>query len=102
MKEFEYNLYNNIDMIVEDEKRWPFGKLYCLLAHLTTVCFVFFPIGYLGLPKGSGKIKDVSLFDYEFFHVKEKDAHYMDSQVRIMLEITFEALWDAGKDCTIN
>lgn len=76
MKEFEDNLYNNIDMIVEDERRWPFG--------------------YLGLPKGCGKLKDISLFDYRFFNVNEHDANYMDSQIRIMLEITFEALWDAG------
>lgn len=64
-------------MIVEDEKRWPFG--------------------YLGLPRGSGKIKDVSLFDHRFFKVDENDANFMDSQVRIMHEIVFEALWDAGK-----
>lgn len=64
-------------MIVEDEKRWPFN--------------------YLGLPKGSGKIKDVSLFDYKFFKVDEKDANLMDSQIRIMHEIAFEALWDAGR-----
>ena len=53
--------------------------------------------GYLGLPKGSGKLKDISLFDHRFFHVNEKDANFMDAQVRIMLEITFEALWDAGR-----
>lgn len=53
--------------------------------------------GYLGLPRRSGKIKDISLFDNEFFKVNEEDAHYLDSQIRIMLEITFEALWDSGK-----
>lgn len=64
-------------MVREDERRWPYG--------------------YLGLPKGSGKLKDISLFDNKFFLVNDRDANYMDSQIRIMLEITFEALWDAGK-----
>lgn len=26
IEEFEHNLYNQIDMVVEDERRWPFGK----------------------------------------------------------------------------
>ena len=26
VEEFEYNLYHNIDMVVEDERRWPFGN----------------------------------------------------------------------------
>ena len=28
LEEFECNLYNNIDMIVENERRWPLGKLF--------------------------------------------------------------------------
>ncbi|KAF7494247.1 Fatty acid synthase [Sarcoptes scabiei] len=80
VEEFATNLYNNVDLIVEDERRWPFN--------------------YMGLPKGCGKIKNIGAFDNEFFRIDVKEADHMDAQVRIMLEITYEALWDAGIDPT--
>ena len=53
--------------------------------------------GLMGLPKRNGKLKDLSKFDADFFGVHHKQAMYMDPQLRIMLELSFEAMIDAGK-----
>ncbi len=74
--ELRDNLYNNVDMITEDERRWPLG-LY-------------------GLPTRSGKIKDLTKFDAQFFGVHGKQANLMDPQARLLLELTYEAIADAG------
>ncbi len=58
-------------------------------------------IGFLGLPKGSGKIKDISKFDAEFFGISEKETNLIDAQIRIMLELTYEAIWDSGNSITL-
>ena len=52
--------------------------------------------GLMGLPKRNGKLKDLSKFDADFFGVHHKQAMYMDPQLRIMLELSFEAMIDAG------
>ncbi|RWS30389.1 fatty acid synthase-like protein 2, partial [Leptotrombidium deliense] len=67
---------DNVDMITEDDRRWP--------------------IGLYGLPTRSGKIKDLSKFDAQFFGVHGKQANLMDPQARLLLELTYEALCDAG------
>jgi fatty acid synthase len=74
--ELRDNLYNNVDMITEDERRWPLG-LY-------------------GLQTKSEKIKDLSKFDAQFFGVHRKQANLMDPQARLLLELTYEAIVDAG------
>ena len=74
--ELRDNLFKNVDMITEDERRWPLG-LY-------------------GLPTRSGKIKDLSKFDAQFFGVHGKQANLMDPQARLLLELTYEAMVDAG------
>jgi len=71
------NLLNHVDMITEDERRWP--------------------IGLYGLPSRAGKIKDLSKFDAQFFGVHGKQANLMDPQARMLLELTYEAICDAGK-----
>jgi hypothetical protein len=52
-----------------------------------------------GLPKRSGKLKDLSKFDASFFGVHPKQANSMDPQLRILLEVTYEAIIDAGLCC---
>ena len=74
--EFKENLYNHVDMITDAETRWPAG-LY-------------------GLPKRLGKLKELSKFDASFFGINPKQAHVMDPQLRIMLELVYEAIIDAG------
>ena len=77
--ELAENLLNHVDMITEDDRRWP--------------------IGLYGLPSRAGKIKDLSKFDAQFFGVHGKQANLMDPQARMLLELTYEAICDAGQFC---
>ncbi|KOC60060.1 Fatty acid synthase [Habropoda laboriosa] len=74
--EFKKNLFEGLDMVTDDERRWPSG-IY-------------------GLPTRTGKLKNLSLFDASFFGVHAKQAHVMDPQLRMLLEVTYEAIVDAG------
>ncbi|CAK9827746.1 Fatty acid synthase [Anthophora retusa] len=74
--EFKRNLFEGLDMVTDDERRWPNG-IY-------------------GLPARSGKLKELSNFDASFFGVHAKQAHVMDPQLRMLLEVTYEAIVDAG------
>ncbi|XP_006886190.1 PREDICTED: fatty acid synthase [Elephantulus edwardii] len=76
IQEFWDNLIGGVDMVTEDDRRWKAG-LY-------------------GLPRRSGKLKDLSKFDASFFGVHPKQAHTMDPQLRLLLEVTYEAMVDAG------
>ncbi|KAM7297357.1 putative beta-ketoacyl synthase [Ixodes scapularis] len=78
LTEFRKKLYDGVDMVTDDEARWPRGLL--------------------GLPKRSGKIRDLSQFDAQFFGVHPKQAHVMDPQLRLFLETSYEAIVDAGYD----
>jgi len=48
------------------------------------------------MPKRCGKLKDLTKFDASFFGVHPKQANAMDPQLRMLLEVTYEALLDAG------
>ena len=72
------NLYDNRDLITEDESRWPPG-LY-------------------GLPKRQGKVSDINKFDAQFFGIHGKQVNRMDAQQRILLEKTYEAIMDSGHE----
>ena len=50
-----------------------------------------------GLPERCGKLKDISKFDAPFFGVHPKQANGMDPQLRMLLEVTYEAIVDSGK-----
>ncbi|XP_072754283.1 fatty acid synthase [Anoplolepis gracilipes] len=76
IEEFKENLLKEMDMVTDDERRWSSG-IY-------------------GLPRRSAKIKDLASFDASFFGVHPKQAHVMDPQLRMLLEITYEAIVDAG------
>ncbi|EHH58444.1 hypothetical protein EGM_08298, partial [Macaca fascicularis] len=76
LQEFWDNLIGGVDMVTDDDRRWKAG-LY-------------------GLPRRSGKLKDLSRFDASFFGVHPKQAHTMDPQLRLLLEVTYEAIVDAG------
>ncbi|XP_020494498.2 fatty acid synthase [Labrus bergylta] len=76
LEEFWENLMGGVDMVTEDNRRWTPG-LY-------------------GLPKRNGKLKDISKFDAAFFGVHPKQANTMDPQLRIMLEVAYEAIVDGG------
>lgn len=78
IEEFKRNLMEGIDMVNDDDRRWPRG-LY-------------------DLPTRIGKIKDEDLqnLDAEFFKIHQKQAECMDPQMRMLLECTYEAIIDAG------
>lgn len=80
--EFKDNLFNGIDMVTDDQRRWPAG-LY-------------------DLPHRLGKIKqeDLENFDPSFFGVHQKQAECMDPVLRMLLESTHEAIIDAGESHT--
>ncbi|OCT62677.1 fatty acid synthase [Xenopus laevis] len=76
LQEFWDNLIQGVDMVTEDDRRWKPG-LY-------------------GLPRRNGKLKELDKFDAAFFGVHPKQAHTMDPQLRLLLEICYEAIVDAG------
>ncbi|XP_008180398.1 fatty acid synthase isoform X2 [Acyrthosiphon pisum] len=74
--EFRENLFAGVDMVTDDDRRWPAG-LY-------------------GLPSRTGKLKGLEYFDASFFGVHAKQAEVMDPQLRLLLESTYECIVDAG------
>lgn len=60
-------------------------------------CCLFFQ-GLYGLPKRNGKLKDINHFDAAFFGVHPKQANTMDPQLRLILEVAYEAIVDGGKE----
>ncbi|KAL3200527.1 hypothetical protein MRX96_013176 [Rhipicephalus microplus] len=78
LAEFKEKLYAGVDLVTDEETRWPRGLL--------------------GLPERQGKIRDLSHFDAQFFGVHPKQAHVMDPQLRLFLETSYEAIVDAGYD----
>ncbi|XP_046612929.1 fatty acid synthase [Neodiprion virginianus] len=76
IEEFKQQLFDGIDLVTDDERRWPSGL------H--------------GLPTRTGKLKDLKSFDATFFGVHAKQAEVMDPQLRMLLELTHEAIVDAG------
>lgn len=76
VEEFKQNLLDGIDMVTDDPRRWPSGVY--------------------GLPKRFGKLKNLTHFDAQYFGVHAKQAEQMDPQMRMLLEVTHEAIIDAG------
>jgi len=76
IEEFAKNLYDGVDMVTEEERRWPNGLF--------------------GLPKRNGTLKDITKFDAQFFGINPKQVDNMDPQLRLLLEVTYEAIFDSG------
>lgn len=76
MREFAENLYNKVDMVDDDESRWPH----------------FHP----DVPKRTGKLRNLEKFDASFFSIHNRLANTTDPQARVLLEHTYEAILDAG------
>lgn len=74
--EFQDNLFNKIDMITSDTRRWDFDNPE----------FVKF----------SGKIPDIDTFDVAFFGIQKSHVHGFDVSGRLVLEKAVEAILDAG------
>lgn len=64
---------------------------------------IFLPcLGVYGLPRRNGKLKEIDRFDAAFFGVHPKQAHTMDPQLRLMLEIAYEAIVDGGGENDVD
>ncbi|XP_074593924.1 fatty acid synthase-like [Brevipalpus obovatus] len=69
-------LFNGIDMVTENDERWPQGTF--------------------GLTSRRGVLHGLDRFDNEFFNIDDNSADYMEPMTRTLIEVTYEALWDAG------
>lgn len=76
IEEFAEQLFAGVDLVTADSRRWV--------------------PGLHGLPERNGKLKDLAHFDATFFGVHAKQANLMDPQLRLLLELTHEAIIDAG------
>ncbi|XP_054762953.2 fatty acid synthase-like [Lytechinus pictus] len=78
LEEFWEHLMNKDNLVTIDDRRWE--------------------PGLFGLPPRNGKLKDLSRFDATYFGVHAKQANTMDPQLRILLEVAYEAIVDGGID----
>jgi fatty acid synthase len=74
--DFASNLYNKVDMVDDDERRW---------RHI-----------YPEMPSRNGKVHNIEKFDAFFFSVHHRQAHAMDPQCRMLMEHSYEAIIDSG------
>ena len=74
--QFQENLFNKVDMVTDDDRRWS--------------------LKHPEIPKRTGKIFGVTKFDAGFFGVHNKQAIAMDPMARILYEKTYECIVDAG------
>ena len=70
------NLFEHFDMVDDREIRWP--------------------TSLFELPKRMGKIINLNKFDAEYFGINIKQANLIDPQLRILLELSIEAVFDSG------
>lgn len=55
-----------------------------------------YPDGYLGLPKRAGHLLEIDKFDNMFFKMNKTHVEGMDIQIRLLLEVVYEALVDSN------
>lgn len=77
INEFEENLRQGLDMINDQDN----SRFTCAL---------------WGLPPRAGRLKDLSRFDSDFFGFNLDEANYIDFQLRILYEVVYESILDAG------
>ncbi|XP_063375503.1 fatty acid synthase-like [Cydia amplana] len=77
IEEFAQQLFDGVDLVTADDR------------HDTP-----------GLPGHSGKLKDLMHFDAGYFRVHAKQAHVMDPQLRLLMEVVHEVIVDAGLNPT--
>jgi hypothetical protein len=56
-----------------------------------------YAIGFMGTPRKFGKVKDTTKLDAAFFRMSPKQANAMDAQQRLLLEVAYECIVDAGE-----
>lgn len=73
-KDFYQNLRNGIDMTSEVKR---------------------YPVNYKNLPPRAGTLLQINKFDQEFFNLNSKQTEKMDIGIRLLLEVTHEAIMDS-------
>ncbi|KPM02590.1 fatty acid synthase-like protein 1 [Sarcoptes scabiei] len=96
LDEFRDNLYNNVDMITSDDRRWPTGNLTKKIDQFGRFHVVCSSLDLYGMNHRMGKLKQIDKFDASFFGIVPKVADEVDPPGRILLETTWEAIVDAG------
>ncbi|KAK0083564.1 hypothetical protein PV325_008602 [Microctonus aethiopoides] len=76
IKHLQENLFNKVDLVTDDNRRWD--------------------IRHPDIPPGTGKLNNINKFDASFFDINFKQAHTMDPAIRMLLEHAYEAIIDAG------
>ncbi|XP_077295461.1 fatty acid synthase-like [Arctopsyche grandis] len=74
--ELRENLFNKVDLVSGDDRRWK--------------------LSHPEIPQRTGKINHLNRFDASFFGVQSTRAHTMDPMCRLLLEKSYEAIVDAG------
>ncbi|GFS27145.1 fatty acid synthase [Elysia marginata] len=75
LEEFYENLINHVDMVTDDERRYPRKSSGIHVA---------------------GKIKEVDKFDSQFFGQTAKYVEVMSPEMRMSMELVYETIVDAG------
>lgn len=84
---FWQNLKNSLNLISEvPNTRWDIDKFYSSNPEEK---------GKMNTRK-AGFIDDIELFDASFFNISEQEAESLDPQQRLLMEVSYEALQDAG------
>lgn len=76
VRDFQEKLFDKVDLISDDDRRWK--------------------LEHPEIPQRTGKLVEIRKFDAAFFGVHFKQAHVMDPMCRMLLEKSFEAVLDAG------
>lgn len=85
--EFWQNLEKGIDSITEIPKeRWNLDEFYSSKIEIPNT----------SNSKWGGFIEDIDKFDAKFFQISDREAQRMDPQQRLMLELSWSCLEDAG------
>ena len=84
---FWENLEKGVNSITEiPQERWNLDNFYSSNMELPNT----------STSKWGGFIEDVDKFDAKFFQISEREARRIDPQQRIMLELSWSCLEDAG------
>lgn len=71
---------------------------YCNnITYLRRSLFILFLfLGVYGIPKRMGLLKGLNKFDNLYFGINHKSSQELDPQARILLEVVYESIVDAG------
>ena len=91
-------LQNNISVISRENQKH--NKKHRILK-IDLLNVFYLSQGIHGLPRRNGKIPDLSSFDADYFGTSSKQVDRMDPQLRLLLEVAYEAIFDSGNELAI-